>query len=123
MPRRISCTGGVPHGIDNTQEFGAPGLTNGKEAVRPSNTMSSCATAVKVGQQVVGKHAGKLGMSGNGEPTRESTSIFVGVIPMGAVTDEQLQVMLGAKAKIKRYHAKAKVAHAKIQIPNMLIEF
>ena len=27
--------GGVPHGIDNTQEFGAPGLTNGKEAVVP----------------------------------------------------------------------------------------
>ena len=112
----------MPHGIDNSQEFGAPGLTNGKEAVRPSNTMSSCATAVKAVQQVVGKPAGKLGVSGNGEPTRESmpvnavgfTSIFVGVIPMAVLTDAELQVMLGAKAKIKRDHAKAKVGHAEV---------
>ena len=79
--------------------------------MRPSNTVSSCATAVKAVQQVIGvefvkpgtgKPVGvksepavvesiKLGMSGNGEPTMVSvsdpvkaagfTSIFVGVIP------------------------------------------
>ena len=37
---------------------------------------------------------------------------------MAVLTDEQLQVTLGAKAKIKRYHAKAKVGHAEVQIPN-----
>ena len=48
----------------------------------------------------------------------EFTSIFVGVISM-AVTDDQLQVMLGAKAKkIRRYHEKAKFGHASILIPN-----
>ena len=35
-----------------------------------------------------------------------------------AVLTEQLQVMFGAKAKIKRYHAKSKVGHAQVQIPN-----
>ena len=75
--------------------------------------------------RVVGKPAGKLGVSGNGEPTRESmpvnavgfTSIFVGVIPM-ALTDDQLHVMLGTKAQIGWYHGKDKFGHAKILIPN-----
>ena len=106
-------------------------MTNGKEAMRPSNTVSSFATAVKAVQQVIGKPAGvksiKPGMSGNGEPTLVSlsdpvnaagfTSIFVGVIPM-AVTDDQLQVMLGTKVQIGRYHGKAKFGYAKILIPN-----
>ena len=35
-----------------------------------------------------------------------------------AVLTEQLQVMFGPKAKIKRYHAKSKVGHAQVQIPN-----
>ena len=57
-------------------ESGAPGLTNGKEAMRP-NTVSSCATAVKAVQQVIGKPAGaesiKPDRSGNsGEPTLTS---------------------------------------------------
>ena len=41
----------------SSPESGAPGLTNGKEAMRP-NTVSSCATAVKAVQQVIGKPAG-----------------------------------------------------------------
>ena len=73
---------------------------------------------------VIGEPPGKLGM-GNGEPTLVSipvnaigsTAIFVGVIPM-AVTDDQLEAMLGIKAKIARFHPKAKVGYAKIQIPN-----
>ena len=127
----------------SSPESGAPGLTNDKEAMRP-NTVSSCATAVKAVQQVIGKPAGvksiKPGRSGySGEPTLTScmdyagsfedlslsdpvnadgfTSIFVGVIPM-AVTDDQLQVMLGTKAKIGRYHRKAKVGYEKILVPN-----
>ena len=107
-------------------------MTNGKEAMHPSNTVSSFATAVKAVQQVIGKPAGvesiKPGMSGNsGEPTLVSlsdpvnaagfTSIFVGVIPM-AVTDDQLQVMLGTKAQIGRYHRKANFGYAKILIPD-----
>ena len=35
-----------------------------------------------------------------------------------AVTDDQLEVMLGIKAKIARFHPKAKVGYAKVQIPN-----
>ena len=35
------------------------------------------------------------------------------------VTDDQLQAMLGVKAKIRRYRGKAKVVgHAKIIMPN-----
>ena len=62
----------------------------------------------------------------NGEPTLVSipvnavgsTAIFVGVIPM-VMNDDQLEVILGIKAKIARFHPKAKKGvHAKIQIPN-----
>ena len=89
------------------KESGAHGLTNGKVALRPSNIVSSCATAVKAVQQVIGvavkpstgKPVGVKSEPGTGEPSMEFTSIFVGVIPM-AVTDNQLQVMLGVKAKI-----------------------
>ena len=35
-----------------------------------------------------------------------------------AVTDDQLQVMLGTKAQIGRYHRKAKFGYAKILVPN-----
>ena len=63
----------LDHEAESSPESGAPGLTNGKEAMRPS-TVSSCATAVKAVQQVIGKPAGvesiKPGRSGNsGEPT------------------------------------------------------
>ena len=108
-------------------ESGAPGLTNGKEAMRP--TVSSCATAVKALQPVIGKPAGaesiKPDRSGNsGEPTLTSmdcdgiddksdpvnaegfTSIFLGGIPPTA-TDDQLQVMSGTKDNIVRYHRNA----------------
>ena len=63
----------------------------------------------------------KPGKPGNsGEPTQFATgltSIFVGAIPK-AVTDDQLQVMLGTKAHIGRRHGKAKFGYAKILIPN-----
>ena len=66
-------------------------------------------------QQIIGVKSVKPGRPvgvktepGTGEPSMEFTSIFVGGIPM-AVTDNQLQVMLGVKAKkIRRYHGKAK---------------
>ena len=59
----------------SSPESGAPGVTNGKEAMRP-NTVSSCATAVKA-VQAIGKHADaesiKPDRSGNsGEPTPTS---------------------------------------------------
>ena len=104
--------GGVPHGIDNTQEFGAPGLTNGKEAVRPS-TMSP-----KEAVKPTGKHVSVKSEFGTGEPSLEFTSIFVGGIPM-TMTVDKLRVVLGAKfeaAIIERYHEKAKVGHAKVHI-------
>ena len=113
-------------------------MTNGKEAMRP-NTVSSCATAVKAVQQVIGKPAGaesiKPDRSGNsGEPTLTSmdcdgiddksdpvnaegfTSIFLGGIPSTA-TDDQIQVMSGTKANIVRYHRNA-TGHAKILVHN-----
>ena len=122
----------------SSPESGAPGLTNGK-AVRP--TVSSCATAVKAVQQVIGKPAGaesiKPDRSGNsGEPTLTSmdcdgiddwsdpvnaggsTSIFVGDIPMAATVD-QLQVMIGVKAEIVRYHENRKFGHAKIVLSKL----
>ena len=102
-------------------------VTNGNEAMHPSNTESTCATAVKAVQQVIAKPAVVESKSGNsGEPTLVScntvnatgfTSIFVGVIPK-AVTDVQLQVMLDTKTHIGRYHGKSKFGHAKILIPN-----
>ena len=117
----------------SSPESGAPGLTNGKEVMRP--TVSSCATAVKAVQQVIGKPAGvesKPGRSGTScnagsfddlslsDPVNADgfTSIFVGGIPM-AVTDDQLRVMLGTKAQIGRYHRKAKVGYAKILVSNL----
>ena len=60
-----------------------------------------------------------------GEPSLESTSIFVGPIPRDW-TDEKLQCFAdeyllaegeGVARIIKRYHAKAKKGHAEIQIP------
>ena len=84
--------------------------------MRPSNTVSSCATAVKAVQQVIGVESVKPGTNkpvgvksepavvesikhGNGEPTMVSvsdpvkaagfTSIFAGVIPK-AITADQL---------------------------------
>ena len=60
-----------------------------------------------------------------GEPSLESTSIFVGSIPRDW-TDEKLQCFAdvyllaegeGVARIIKRYHAKAKKGHAEIQIP------
>ena len=47
-----------------------------------------------------------------------STSIFVGDIPM-VVTVDQLQVMLGVKAEIVRYHEDRKFGHAKISISKL----
>ena len=110
-------------------ESGALGLTNGKEAMRP--------TAVKAVQQVIGKPAGaesiKPGSSGtSGEPTNMdsdgdwsdpvnadgSTSIFMGDIPMAATVD-QLQVMIGVEAEIVRYHENRKFGHAKIVLSQL----
>ena len=118
---------------------GAPGVANGKEAMRP-NTVS-CATAVKA-VQVIGKLAGaesiKPDRSGISEPTSmdsdgisvkselgtvepaslEFTTIYVGGIPM-TMTKDKLRVALGAKFEatiIERYHEKAKVGHAKVRI-------
>ena len=99
--------------------------------MRP-NTVSSCATAVKAVQQVIGKPAGaesiKPGRTGNsGEPTSMdsdgiddwsdpvnadgSTSIFMGDIPMAATVD-QLQEIIGVEAEIVRYHENRKFGHA-----------
>ena len=78
------------------KESGAPGLTK-----RPSATVSSAAAGVAASARsatpapskplasIVGVESIKPDMNAGG-----FTSIFVGVIPM-AVTDDQLQVMLG----------------------------
>ena len=47
-----------------------------------------------------------------------STSIFVGDIPM-VVTVDQLQVMIGVKAEIVRYHENRKFGHAKIVLSKL----
>ena len=90
-------------------------VTNGKEAMRPTY-----ATAMKTEQQVIAEPAVVEPKPGNsGEPTQFATgltSIFVGAIHK-AVTDDQLQVMLGTKAHIGRRHGKAKFGYAKILIP------
>ena len=85
----------------------------------------TCAKAVKAEQQVIAEPAvvgPKPGKPGNsGEPTQFATgltSIFVGAIPK-AVTDDQLQVMLGTKAHIGRRHGKAKFGYTKILIPRL----
>ena len=62
-------------------------VTNGKEAMRPSNTVPISATAAAV-EQVIGvsvepgkKPVGVKLEPGTGEPSMECTSIFVGVFP------------------------------------------
>ena len=124
-------------------------VPSGKVAI-PS--VSSCATAVKAvpvigiaAKPVTNKHVGvksepavvkavqQVDMEpvdvksepSTGEPSLESTSIFVGPIPRDW-TDEKLQCFAdvyllaegeGVARIIKRYHAKAKKGHAEIQIP------
>ena len=96
-------------------------VTNGKEAMRPSNTVPTSATAAAV-EQVIGvsvepgkKPVGVKLEPGTGEPSMECTSIFVGGIPR-TVTNVQLRVKFGPKTKIKRrYH---KMGFASILIPN-----
>ena len=54
---------------------------------------------------------------GTGEPSLESTSIFVGSIPRDW-TDEYLHAYLGGQARIiKRYHVEAKMGHAEVEVP------
>ena len=111
-----------------------------KQRFQESMPSATAVKAVQQAVQVIGKPAGaesiKPGRSGNsGEPTLSmedygiddwsdpvnadgSTSIFVGDIPM-VVTVDQLQVMLGVKAEIVRYHEDRKFGHAKIIVSKL----
>ena len=86
-----------------------------KQSARLSSACADGKEAVKLS---TGKPVSVKSEPGTGEPSLEFTSIFVGGIPM-AMTEDQLRVVLGAKGKariIERYHKKAKVGHAKVQI-------
>ena len=99
-------------------------VTNGKEAMRPSNTVPAPATGAVVQQVVIGvsvktdKPVDVKLEPGTSEPSMACTSIFVGGISR-SVTNVQLRGKFGPETKIKRrYYREDKMGFASILIPS-----
>ena len=99
-------------------------VTNGKEAMRPSNTVPAPATGAVVQQVVIGvsvktdKPVDVKLEPGTSEPSMARTSIFVGGISR-SVTNVQLRGKFGPETKIiRRYYNEDKMGFASIRIPS-----